>query len=208
MSAGPTLETGAEPTRAERENDRALLAALVRNAAALLEHAGDLRAVVGLDDDALAALGTKPAERRRLRAAAALGRRVVESPLARGETLGSPSETQRALQSKIGGLPHEVFMVLFLDARHRILAEEMLARGTINGASVHPREVVKRALAHNAAEVVCAHNHPSGDATPSRSDRAITAKLRDALGLVEIRLVDHIVVGDGESRSLAELGWL
>ncbi|MFZ2754143.1 MAG: JAB domain-containing protein, partial [Lysobacteraceae bacterium] len=96
----------------------------------------------------------------------------------------------------------------FLDTRHRALAFEELFRGTVDGAEVHPREVVRRALVHNAAALIVGHNHPSGNGEPSASDRAITLRLKQALGLVEIRLLDHFVVGDGAPVSLAARGWV
>jgi len=101
-----------------------------------------------------------------------------------------------------------VFACLFLDNRYRVLAFEELFRGSIGGASVHPREVVRRCIAHNAAAVILAHNHPSGTPEPSQADRTITLRLRDALGLVDVRVLDHIIVGDGAPISLAERGWL
>ncbi|MFZ2207243.1 MAG: DNA repair protein RadC, partial [Porticoccaceae bacterium] len=102
----------------------------------------------------------------------------------------------------------EIFVVLFLDTRHRLIATEDLFQGTIDGASVHPREVVRRALFHNAAAVIVGHNHPSGVAEPSADDRRITARLREALALVDVRLLDHFVVGAGQVVSLAERGLL
>ena len=102
----------------------------------------------------------------------------------------------------------EVFAALFLDTRHRVICFEELFSGTIDGASVHPREVVRRALAHNAAAVILSHNHPSGVAEPSDADRRVTERLRDALSLVDVRVLDHIVVGDRETASFAERGWL
>jgi DNA repair protein RadC len=102
----------------------------------------------------------------------------------------------------------EVFGVLLLDNQHRMLSYKELFQGTIDGASVYPREVVKLALAHNAAAVILAHNHPSGIAEPSQADRRITERLQEALQLVDIRVLDHMVVGDGEVASFAERGWL
>ena len=102
--------------------------------------------------------------------------------------------------------PHEVFACLFLDNRHRLMAFEELFRGTIDGASVHPREVVRRALAHNAAALILAHNHPSGIAEPSAADTRITERLRQALSLIDVRVLDHLIVGDAEVTSLAERG--
>ena len=135
-----------------------------------------------------------------------MGRRHLHEALTRGEALDSPAATRRYLAARLRDYPHEVFAALFLDNRHRVIAYEELFRGTIDGTSVHPREVVKRALAHNAAALILAHNHPSGIAEPSSADTALTRRLRDALGLVEIRVLDHLVVGDGEVVSLAERG--
>jgi DNA repair protein RadC len=101
-----------------------------------------------------------------------------------------------------------VFACLFLDNRHRVIEYEELFQGTIDGASVHPRQVVRRALDHNAAALILAHNHPSGIAEPSEADRNITQRLQEALRLVDVRILDHIVVGDGEMRSMAEMGWI
>src|SRR5690606_40540494 len=109
---------------------------------------------------------------------------------------------------RLRSLPHEVFACLFLDTRHRVISWEELFRGTLDGAEVHPREVVKRALALNAAAVIFAHNHPSGSGEPSAADRAVTARLKQALALVDIRLLDHFVVGDGVPVSLAARGWV
>jgi DNA repair protein RadC len=106
------------------------------------------------------------------------------------------------------GRPQEVFAALFLDARHRALAFEELFQGTIDGAEVHPREVVRRALAHNAAAVIVGHNHPSGNPEPSAADRAVTARLKHALALVDLRLLDHFVIGDGLPTSMAARGWV
>jgi len=132
---------------------------------------------------------------------------LVNRRFARGRALCSPEEAKAFVAIKLGHLGHEVFAVLFLDNRHRVLAFEKLFRGTIDGASVHPREVVKRTLALNAAAVILAHNHPSGETEPSQADRRITQRLRDALALVDVRVLDHLVVGSGVV-SMAERGWL
>ena len=121
------------------------------------------------------------------------------------------SDSKDALRDEVPlmrGLPHEVFACLFLDTRHRVIAFEELFRGTLDGAEVHPREVVQRCLAHHAAAVILGHNHPSGCTEPSAADRAVTARLRQALGLVEVRLLDHFIVGDGPACSMARLGAL
>ncbi|MGH8204104.1 MAG: RadC family protein, partial [Steroidobacteraceae bacterium] len=123
-----------------------------------------------------------------------------------GPALASPRAARDYLIARLRDLEHEVFCCLFLDSRHRLTACEELFRGTVDGASVHPREVVKQALARNATAVILAHNHPSGIAEPSQADEIITTRLRDALALVEIRLLDHLIIGDGCCVSLAEKG--
>jgi DNA repair protein RadC len=143
-----------------------------------------------------------------LQATTEMARRHLLETLRRGDALESPEHTRRYLSTRLRDMPHEVFACLFLDNRHRVIAFEELFRGTINGASVHPREVVKQALAHNAAALIVAHNHPSGVAEPSDADRRITQQLSEALALVEIRVLDHLVVGDGEMVSFAERGLL
>lgn len=118
----------------------------------------------------------------------------------------NPDDSQRYLRLKLADLKHEVFACLFLDSRHRVIAYEELFRGTLDGASVYPREVVKAALAHNAAGVIFAHNHPSGDAEPSQADLNLTHRLREALGLVDTRVLDHVIIGVTDSVSMAQRG--
>jgi DNA repair protein RadC len=125
-----------------------------------------------------------------------------------GEALASPEQTRAFLRLRLAECKHEVFGALFLDNRHRVLAVEEMFRGTIDGASVYPRVVVQRALELNAAAIVLYHNHPSGVAEPSAADEAVTRRLRDALSLVDIRVLDHFVVSAGESVSFAERGLL
>lgn len=144
----------------------------------------------------------------RLLAALELGRRYLDAETKNSIALTDPGASGRYLKSRLCGYPYEVFACLFLDNRHRMIAFEELFRGSIDGAKVHPREVVRRCLAHNAAAVILAHNHPSGVAEPSQADRTVTLRLRDALGLVDVRVLDHIVIGDGLPISLAERGWL
>lgn len=141
-------------------------------------------------------------------AALELGRRYLESSLQRDVALTSPADTRNYLKARLRAYPHEVFACLFLDNRHRVICFEELFTGTIDGASVHPREVVRRALYHNAAALIFAHNHPSGVAEPSHSDRQITQRLKDALGLIDVRVLDHLVVGDADVVSFAERGLL
>ena len=124
----------------------------------------------------------------------------------RGKGLTSPQMTRDYLRLQLSEEPHEVFCCLFLDTRHRVIAFERTFHGTIDAAHVHPRVVVKAALDHGAAALIVAHNHPSGIAEPSQADLAITRRLRDALGLVDIRLLDHFIVGSAEVVSLAERG--
>jgi len=145
-----------------------------------------------------------------LGAICALGRTVSETAesLRAGPLLASPKATRDYLTARLRDLEHEVFCCLYLDKRHRLIQFEELFRGTIDGASVHPREIVKLALQKNAAAVIVAHNHPSGIAEPSHADEMITQRVKEALSLVDIRLLDHIIVGDGISVSLAERGIL
>lgn len=139
-----------------------------------------------------------------LRAAAA----IWERRMVRHGVLGDLQSSANYLKAKLAHYDYEVFAVLFLDTHYRILAYEEMFRGTIDGCTVHPREVVRRSIFHNAAAVILAHNHPSGSAKPSSHDRAITLRLREALELIEVRVLDHFVVGTGEPTSLSRLGWL
>lgn len=175
----------------------------------LLEQHGGLRACLDLPAKRLETCrGLGPATTALLQAALELGRRYLLADLKRGAVLANPGATRQFLQARLRGYPHEVFACLFLDNRHRVIEYEALFRGTIDGASVHPREVVKAALGHNAAAVILAHNHPSGVAEPSQADLHLTRRLREALGLVDIRVLDHLVIGDGEAVSFAERGLL
>ncbi|WP_018946661.1 DNA repair protein RadC [Thioalkalivibrio sp. AKL17] len=174
----------------------------------LLSRFGGLRPLLQADEAGFcAAPGLGQAKYAQLQAVLEMGRRHLEADLERGEALTSPAATRRFLSARLRDYPFEVFGVLFLDNRHRVLAFEELFRGTIDGASVHPREVVRRVLHHNAAAVILAHNHPSGVAEPSRSDALITRRLSEALSLIDVRLVDHLIIGD-TAVSLAERGEL
>ncbi|WP_295542262.1 DNA repair protein RadC [uncultured Thiohalocapsa sp.] len=126
----------------------------------------------------------------------------------RQETLTNPQATRDYLKLRLAGVPYEVFAVLLLDNRHRVIQYRELFRGTIDAASVHPREVVRLVLDANAAAVVLAHNHPSGVTEPSQADVRITTRLKDALSLIDVRVLDHIIVGEGEGTSFAERGLL
>jgi DNA repair protein RadC len=152
--------------------------------------------------------GLGPARASALVAALELGTRHLGQQLQRGEALADPDQAGAYFQRKLRPLPHEVFACLFLDTRHRVLAYEELFRGTLDGSEVHPREVARRCLAHNAAAVIFGHNHPSGNPEASAADRAVTARLKQALALVEVRVLDHFIIGDGMPTSMARRGWL
>ncbi len=156
----------------------------------------------------LATRGLGPAGYCRLQAALELARRHYAEALRAGPLLDSPAATHRFLVARLRDQPHELFCCLHLDNRHRLIAFDELFRGTIDGATVHPREVVKQALGRNAAAVIFAHNHPSGIAEPSQADEFITRRLREALALVDIRVLDHCIVGDNGCLSFSERGLL
>ena len=176
--------------------------------AATLVSAGGLRGVFDDPADLPCAFLLSREDRARVRAVLELHLRWLETRLKREGPITSPAHTSRYVVSRLRGRANEVFAALFLDNRHQVIAFEELFQGTVDGASVHPRVVARRALTLNAAALVACHNHPSGVAEPSLADRAITGRLRDALALVDVRLIDHFVVGDGEVVSFAERGWL
>jgi DNA repair protein RadC len=181
----------------------------VQTARELLQAHGPLRNLLDREPRALAQLpGLGPARVCQLAAALELGQRHLAAELERGSTLNDPMSAGHYFAQRLRARPQEVFAGLFLDSRHRALAFEELFTGTIDGAEVHPREVVRRALAHNAAAVIVGHNHPSGNPEPSAADRSVTDRLRHALHLVDVRLLDHFVIGDGPPVSLAARGWL
>lgn len=173
----------------------------------LLVRFGGLRQLLEADEDGFCAgPGLGQAKFAQLQAVMEIARRHLLSSLQRDSVLTSPEQTCLYLQSQLRHYQHEVFLCLFLDSRHAVITAEELFSGTIDGASVYPREVVKRALQHNAAALIFAHNHPSGVAEPSQADIRITERLKQALALVDIRVLDHMVVGDGKVVSLAERG--
>lgn len=137
-----------------------------------------------------------------------MAQQLARRRLARGAPLTDPQKVFEHLQTLLQGYEHEVFALLLLDTRHRLLGFRELFRGTLDGASVYPREVIKLVLEQNAAAVILVHNHPSGDPEPSQADRQLTHTLKDALNLVGVRTLDHIVVAHEGCVSLAELGWL
>ncbi len=176
----------------------------------LLAEYGSLRALLEADQTRFCrSAGLGVAKYVQLQAVLEMSRRHLREELERGDALTSPDLTRRFLAARLRAYPHEVFGCLFLDNQHRVLRWEELFRGTIDGASIYPREVVKLALSCNASAVIFAHNHPSGVAEPSAADRTITTQLRQALSLVEIRVLDHFIVGDGQQAySFAEHGLL
>ena len=141
-----------------------------------------------------------------LQAVLEMSRRALQEEMQCGDALNSPRAVRDYLRLLLGGRQHEVFLALFLDTQHRVIASEELFHGTLSQTSVYPREVVKRALAHNAAAVILAHNHPSGVTEPSQADQLLTAALKQALGLVDVRVLDHFIVAGGQTLSFAEKG--
>lgn len=175
----------------------------------LITEFGSLRGLLQADAPTLThQQGIGPARVALLKAIQELARRYFTEKLTIGRTIGSPADTRQFLRAQLRDLQHEVFCCMYLDNRHRVLGFEELFRGTIDGTSVYPREVVKQALKYNAAALIVAHNHPSGVAEPSQADEQITRRLSAALALVDIRLLDHIIVGDGDATSLAGRGLL
>ena len=141
-----------------------------------------------------------------LQAVLEMSRRALQEEMQHGDALNSPRAVRDYLRLLLGGRQQEVFMVLFLDTQHRVIASEELFHGTLGQTSVYPREVVKRALVHNAAAVIFAHNHPSGVTEPSQADQLLTTALKQALELVDVRVLDHFVVAGGQTLSFAEKG--
>jgi DNA repair protein RadC len=157
-------------------------------------------------DDLKRIKGLGPAKRAEIVAVLELARRAMAQQLSERAAFDSPEAVKHFLQLHLSAKTHEVFAVLFLDAQHRLLGLEELFRGTLTQTSVYPREVGLRALHHNAAAVVLAHNHPSGSVEPSRADEALTQTLKAALGLIDVRVLDHVIVGAGQALSMAERG--
>jgi DNA repair protein RadC len=175
----------------------------------LLTDFGSLKALLDADQQRFCrGNGLGDAKYAQLQAVLEMARRHFKEVLQRGDALTSPDATRAYLSAQLRGYSYEVFACLFLDNQHRIIRLDELFRGTIDGASVYPREVVKQALYHNAAAVIFAHNHPSGISEPSQADKQITEKLKQALALFDIRVLDHFIIGDGQPYSFAEHGLL
>lgn len=175
----------------------------------LLTRFGGLRPLLRADlKNFCKAKGLGKAKYVQLQAVLEIARRHLDEELKAGHALSDPGAATRYLRAQLRERGHEVFAALFLDTRHRVIAYEELAQGTLDGAAVYAREVVKAALRHSAAAVIFAHNHPSGVAEPSAADRALTEKLKQALATVDIRVLDHLVIGEGEAVSFAARGWI
>ncbi|MBZ0093613.1 MAG: RadC family protein [Burkholderiales bacterium] len=175
----------------------------------LLQHFGNLTALFASDLKQFGAMhGMGPAKYVQLQAVLEMARRALGEEIRSGDAMASPAAVRDYLRLQLQGLRHEVFIGVFLDAQNRVIGVEELFRGTLTQTSVYPREVVKRALHHNAAALIFAHNHPSGVAEPSHADMALTAALKQALALVDVNVLDHFIVGSGCALSLAERGAL
>jgi DNA repair protein RadC len=173
----------------------------------LLRRFGGMRGVLNASTTELQETrGMGPGKAAALIAARECCCRYLQEKLAPGQSIRSPADSREFLVARLRDRPHEVFCCLFLDNRHRVLAFDELFRGTIDNTTVYPREVVRQALKRNAAAVILAHNHPSGVAEPSEADQLITQRIRNALELIDVRLLDHFVIGDGACTSLASRG--
>jgi DNA repair protein RadC len=173
----------------------------------LLEDLGGLRGLLQAD---LARFSGQPglgeAKYAQLQAVLEIARRHLAEQLKRDSALENSTAVRAYLKAMLRHEPHEVFGCLYLDSRHRVLGFEALFHGSIDSASVYPRQVVKRALAHNAAALILCHNHPSGVAEPSQADRQLTQRIKEALAYIDVRVLDHFIIGEGEPLSMAELG--
>lgn len=172
----------------------------------LVEYGGLRPLLEASQSDFCKGLGLGNAKYAQLQAVLEMGRRHLSASMKSGDLLTSPDLVRQYLSAQLRHQPREVFAVLFLDNQNRLIIYEELFFGTIDGASVYPREVVRRALMHNAAAVILAHNHPSGVAEPSQADERITRRLISALELIDVRVLDHMVVGNAEVISFAERG--
>jgi DNA repair protein RadC len=175
----------------------------------LIARCGSLGGLLGADVAQLRRVkGLGAAKAAQLAAVLELARRALREDLRAGSALTAPGTVRDYLRLTLGGRAHEVFVCIFLDAQHRVISAQELFRGTLTQTSVYPREVVKSALAANAAAVIFAHNHPSGVAQPSRADELLTSQLREALALVDVKVLDHFIVAGNQALSFAERGLL
>ncbi|MDF2642043.1 MAG: hypothetical protein K0R45_1315 [Pseudomonas sp.] len=206
------LELGAESL-----SDAELLAIFLRTgvpgksavdlARHLLNQFGGIRPLLDADLPMFSSQeGLGPAKFAQLQAVMEMARRHMAESLQRSNALESPLQVRRYLKALLRHEPHEVFGCLFLDNKHRVITFEILFHGTINSAHVHPRQVVKRAMSHNAASMILCHNHPSGITEPSNADIDLTERLKEALALIDVQVLDHVIIGDGEPLSMVEQG--
>lgn len=173
----------------------------------LLNQFGGLRTLLDADLATFSShLGLGSAKFAQLQAVMEMARRHMAESLKRESALESPSQVRNYLKAVLRHEPHEVFGCLFLDNKHRVLAFEVLFHGSINTAHVHPRQVVKRAMAHNAASLILCHNHPSGITDASQADIELTRRLKDALWLIDVKVLDHVIIGEGDPLSMVECG--
>jgi len=204
---------------AESLSDGELLAIFLRTgvsgksavdlARTLISEFGGLRFILQASEEQFCAhLGLGPAKYAQLQAVLEMSQRHLKESMHKELVFTEPKTVKNYLTTRLRHLPHEVFCCLFLDSQHRLIIFEELFQGTIDGASVYPREVVKKSLGHNAAAVIFAHNHPSGVSEPSQSDERITHRLIKALELVDVRVLDHFIIGEGDVVSMAERGLL
>lgn len=175
----------------------------------VLQHFGSLRALLNADQQVFCSMkGLGITQFIQLQASKEMTKRYLKQELQRELRFNEPDKVRLYLQTELESYQREVFLVLFLDNQHRLIKSEEMFLGSINSASIHPREIVKTALEYNAAALILAHNHPSGIADPSESDRQITAKICQACDLIEVRVLDHFIIGQGCCRSFCELGWI
>ena len=188
-------------------SDAELLGMMVgtKTAVRMLKAAGSLSAVL---NESVATYGPEPKVKTKLQVAKELVRRSLLETLRHGNALNSPASVREYLRLTLAGREHEVFMVLFVDAQNRVIESEEMFRGTLTQTSVYPREVVKRSLFHNAGAVIFAHNHPSGVAEPSHADETLTQALKQALALVDVKVLDHFIIAGSGVLSFAERGLL
>jgi len=173
----------------------------------LLDEMGGLRGLLQADLPTFSGhLGLGEAKYAQLQAVLEIARRHLAEQLKRDSALENSTAVRDYLKAMLRHEPHEVFACLYLDARHRVLGFEALFQGSIDSASVYPRQVVKRALAHNAAALILCHNHPSGVSEPSQADRHLTRRIKEALAYIDVKVLDHFIIGEGEPLSMAELG--
>ena len=172
----------------------------------LITHFGSLNNIFNANQDSFCQLpGMGVAKYAQLQAILEMARRALHENLKQGDALNSPDQVKQFLRLSLSGKQQEIFVGIFLDTQHRILATEELFSGTLSQTSVYPREVIKRVLHHNAAAIIFAHNHPSGVATPSQADQMLTQSLKQALALIDVKVLDHFIVGNNTTVSFAEL---